>query len=211
MKNQLQIKTLIAYLIITISALVMNLSLFEWRYALFPALLLIFPLLVFPKIEFKKVLQPTKEGAKLFVAISFIVVLLFPCAYLAYFSVFIGKSLTTPNVMEIYEAVKKGLLLTFLVAFPEEFFFRAFIQETALKKHDRKFFFIITRKNMVTSILFGACHAISFLNITRGATFFPSLLFGWLTEKSGGRIFYPILFHAISNILVFVLATFVKW
>lgn len=103
------------------------------------------------------------------------------------------------------------LIQTFLIAFPEEFFFRGYLQtliSKASKKFDRKIHlfgsrrFAISWAIPVTSFLFAASHSLITFRWWHFAIFFPSLVFGWLREKTNGLV-APILFHALSNLLVF--------
>lgn len=92
--------------------------------------------------------------------------------------------------------LKMVLMQLFVVALPEEFFFRGYFQ-TILRRKYTPFVAI-----PVTSLLFAFSHSVIALQWWHFAIFFPSLVFGWLREKTGGLV-APILFHAVSNILVF--------
>lgn len=83
----------------------------------------------------------------------------------------------------------------FLIALPEEFFFRGWLQ-TLLRKNLKPVLAIL-----VTSLLFALAHSLIQVQWWHFSIFFPGLVFGWLKEKTGA-ITAPILFHAVSNILV---------
>jgi len=96
-----------------------------------------------------------------------------------------------------------------LAALPEEVFFRGYLQ-TRLKMFipaDPKALWIRCWPSIVAcSALFAGCHFIIDFRISRLAVFFPSLIFGWLKEKTG-TVTAPILFHAMCNILMVILET----
>lgn len=197
-------------IVVTTSALFMNMTKFPFRYYVFPAVLIFLPLICDFSFRPGNIWKPSKKGFKLFISVTAAVILLYPPAFFFYWISFKNQGFITPQTGEILKAVTKGLAAVLIAAIPEEFFFRGYLQEHIFSNLNKKIFKIITVKNLTTSLLFGAVHAIAFTDITRAATFFPSLLFGLFTEKSDGRIFYSVLFHIISNILAFVLWTFVK-
>lgn len=104
-----------------------------------------------------------------------------------------------------------SLLLTqlILVAVPEEFFFRGFLQERLHQAWGRDGIRILglplTWGIVVSSLLFALVHLVSNLSLTRLSVFFPSLLFGALRERTGG-IAASVVYHAASNLLVFFLS-----
>lgn len=87
-----------------------------------------------------------------------------------------------------------------LVAFPEEYFYRGYLQSGFDK------FFGSSRKGRVgsillTSLLFGLGHVFSSLSFARMNVFFPSLLFGWLRNRSKG-LGGCIVLHAGCNLMI---------
>lgn len=83
----------------------------------------------------------------------------------------------------------------FLIAFPEEFFFRGYLQ-TAIKR-------VYPRWAIpIAAFLFAFSHSLIALRWWHFAIFFPGLVFGWLRQKTNGLV-APILFHAFCNVLVF--------
>ncbi|HPA56506.1 MAG TPA: CPBP family glutamic-type intramembrane protease [bacterium] len=195
---------------VTAFALWMNTTKFEFRYYVFPAVLIFLPLVFNSSFRPQNILKPSKKGFKLFFYVTLAVLFLYPPAFFIYWITLKNQVFMTPGTEEVLKAVLKGLTAVAVAAIPEEFFFRGYLQEHVFKGLERKFIKVVTLKNLITSILFGVVHAVAFLDITRAATFFPSLLFGLFCEKSEGKIFYSILFHVISNILAFVLWTFIK-
>ncbi|HNW82553.1 MAG TPA: CPBP family intramembrane metalloprotease [bacterium] len=202
--------SLILTVVITITAFFMNYFKTPVRYYAFPAVLIFLPLILDRTFSPANLLKPSIKGFRLFFSVSIAVVLIYPVLFFFYWINLKHYQFAIPDTSEIFKAVTKGIAAVAVAAIPEEFFFRGYVQEHAFSQFNKKFFKIITLKNLFTSLLFGAVHAIAFLDITRASTFFPSLLFGLFTEKSEGRIFYSISFHVISNILAFVLWTFIN-
>ncbi|RAL24832.1 hypothetical protein DL240_01065 [Lujinxingia litoralis] len=97
-----------------------------------------------------------------------------------------------------------------LVALPEEYFYRGYLQTrlgqllTHAEGHPRRFLGL-TLANWLTSALFALGHLLvpvgGAILVTRAAVFFPSLLFGWMRERSGS-IIAPVIFHAAANMMV---------
>ena len=196
--------------LISVLSFFMNRYRFPARHFIFPATLFILPLAFNRTFRPKKLFLPSAEGLKLFLWVTVATLVLYPPLFFAYNLSFLHRNFVIPGSSEIIGALLKGLIAIAVAAIPEEFFFRGYIQEHVFAKYDRKILKIVSLKNLFTSLLFGLVHALAFLDITRAATFFPSLLFGLFTEKSRGRIFYSILFHVVSNILAFILWTFVR-
>ncbi len=93
-----------------------------------------------------------------------------------------------------------------VVALPEEFFYRGYMQ-TRLKDAwpgGRRLFGITVGKAFwVTQILFAVGHLAEPYPWRLGV-FFPSLVFGWMRERTG-TIVAPTIFHALCNLTVLVL------
>ena len=93
-----------------------------------------------------------------------------------------------------------------MVAFPEEFFFRGYLQ-TSLNKVFQprwRFFGVSFGWGLIlTSLIFAFAHSVIAFKWWHFSIFFPSLLFGHLKEKTGS-LTAPILFHAFCN-------TFMNW
>jgi len=82
----------------------------------------------------------------------------------------------------------------FFVALPEEFFFRSYMQTTFNQYFGKPF-----RGLVLTSLLFAISHSFIHVQWWHFSIFFPSLVFGWLREKTGS-ITASVLFHATSNL-----------
>lgn len=100
-----------------------------------------------------------------------------------------------------------------LVAFPEEYFYRGYLQSRFTKafksKDTLRRWWIFTPSIVLTSFLFGIGHLLvpvgGVLIVTRITVFFPSLLFGWLRDKTDS-ILAPVIYHACCNLMVLVTA-----
>ena len=95
---------------------------------------------------------------------------------------------------------------TLVVALPEEFFYRGFIQ-TRLRDAWPEGRTLggarLGRAFWVTAVLFALGH-LAILSPWRLAVFFPALLFGWMREKTG-TVLGAALLHAFCNLLEMVL------
>lgn len=103
-----------------------------------------------------------------------------------------------------------------LVALPEEYFYRGYLQTRfgdllgdGGDDGDRKTFLGFSRANWLTSAFFAVGHVLipvgGAFSPARAAVFFPSLLFGWLRDRTGS-IIAPTVFHAGANMMVLLLA-----
>ena len=213
MEEKRRYRFFIAFILITMISILsffMNKYRFPARHFIFPAALFLLPLISDKAFRPKKLFMPSAEGLKLFLWVTVATLVFYPPLFFTYNIGFLHRALATPTTNELMKAVTKGLIAIAVAAIPEEFFFRGYLQEHVFSTFDKKILKIISLKNLFTSLLFGLVHALAFLDITRAATFFPSLLFGLFTEKSRGRIFYSISYHVVSNILAFILWTFIK-
>jgi uncharacterized protein len=90
-----------------------------------------------------------------------------------------------------------------VVALPEEYFFRGYLQ-TKLEEvwpSRRRFLGAPVGSSLVSaSALFALGHLLVDFNPLRLAVFFPSLVFGWLRQATGS-ILAGVLFHACSNLI----------
>lgn len=94
----------------------------------------------------------------------------------------------------------------FVVALPEEFFYRGFLQTRLRDAWPGGRVFLgarLGRAFWVTALLFALGH-LAIFQVWRLAVFFPALVFGWMRERSGSVV-GAALFHAAANLLVQVL------
>lgn len=90
-----------------------------------------------------------------------------------------------------------------LIALPEEFFFRGYLQTQFDRVWGRPHRFAGADWGIglpVAAALFAACHVL-FGGPARLIVFFPGLLYGWLRVRTG-TIAVPTLYHAFSNLLM---------
>jgi membrane protease YdiL (CAAX protease family) len=94
----------------------------------------------------------------------------------------------------------------FVVALPEEFFYRGYLQARLEKQfgEGRPILGILAGRGfLLTQVLFALGHLVEPYP-WRLAVFFPALLFGWLRKRTG-TIFAGVVFHAVCNLTVLVL------
>ncbi len=94
-----------------------------------------------------------------------------------------------------------------IVAFPEEAFFRAYVQsrwDIACGKPWHLFGAFVGPGLAVQAMLFAACH-LATGDWTRLRVFFFALLVGWLRARSGS-VLGPAVYHTVANLWVGVLA-----
>lgn len=97
-----------------------------------------------------------------------------------------------------------------LVALPEELFYRGYLQTRLQQLIGRRLVIFggdVGPAIIVTSAVFALGHLIAIPAATRLAVFFPSLLFGWLRDRTGS-IIPGIVVHALSNLLLALLTRF---
>ena len=115
---------------------------------------------------------------------------------------FCARSISMP-FESWWEGFEIVLVQIFIVALPEEFFFRGFLLSRLEKQWPPRFRFLkggIGIALVISSALFAVAHFGSG-NFGRLATFFPGLLLGWLRSATG-TIVASIIVHVVSNILI---------
>jgi len=96
----------------------------------------------------------------------------------------------------------------FVVALPEETFFRGYLQtqcDLAWRRPYRLLGASCGIGLVVAAAVFAVCH-VPFGGPARLAVFFPGLLYGWLRARSES-IVLPTVYHAASNVLMKVMLT----
>jgi membrane protease YdiL (CAAX protease family) len=94
----------------------------------------------------------------------------------------------------------------FVVALPEEFFYRGYLQTRLRDAWPRGRLLFGARLGpafWATAVLFALGH-LAIFQVWRLGVFFPALLFGWMRERSHS-IVGPALVHASANLLIKVL------
>jgi membrane protease YdiL (CAAX protease family) len=144
-------------------------------FSLLPLLMLAFPLIVGHRVKLTLSLQDFSLG--------FVVSLL---VLLPYYLLFGGSGKPITSYALLFQILS--------ISFPEEFFFRGFLQELIGKNF---------RAVLLTSLLFSFAHLpkalfggewISLLS------FFPSLIMGWLYMKTN-NILPGVIFHFFANLV----------
>ena len=93
-----------------------------------------------------------------------------------------------------------------VVALPEEFFYRGYMQERFKSKWPptRRFLGVtVGRAFLLTALLFALGH-LAIFEVWRLAVFFPALIFGWVREKTG-TVMGATLLHGFFNLYEMVL------
>lgn len=94
-----------------------------------------------------------------------------------------------------------------VIALPEEAFFRGYLQTSLQHRWPAQRRLLgapFGTALLVSSLIFAVGHFATLPHPSRLAVFFPSLLFGWLRNRSGG-IGASVLTHASCNVLVHLL------
>ncbi len=97
----------------------------------------------------------------------------------------------------------------FVVALPEEFFYRGYMQSRLnhiFPKPWRIGGAAFGWSLPLTAALFAAGHSLVVVRWWHFSIFFPAVLFGWLRERTG-NVLAPALFHALCNVLMVTLDT----
>lgn len=99
-----------------------------------------------------------------------------------------------------------NLVLTQLlvVALPEETFFRGYMQTRLQQIYKPRWTIFGARLGwgwILTCVIFALAHSLIQYQWWHFAIFFPSLIFGYLRERTDGLV-APILFHATSNLFM---------
>jgi len=93
-----------------------------------------------------------------------------------------------------------------VVALPEEFFYRGYLQTRLRDAYPQGRVFLGARLGpafWLTALLFAVGH-LAIFQVWRLAVIFPALLFGWLRERTG-TVFGSSLFHAACNLYELIL------
>lgn len=150
--------------------------------------------------------QITRDN--LFLSFKILVVvclIIFPVSFLInhYYQIIVFK--------RVYHAAAGGDWLWYgatqilLIAFPEEFFFRGFLNESFsfVFQSKRKIFGApFGLSQVLVSAIFAFSHSIITLQWWHGFIFFPALVFSWLKERTD-TIWAAVFFHAICNLFAY--------
>jgi hypothetical protein len=92
------------------------------------------------------------------------------------------------------------IIQVFIVAFPEELFFRSYLQERFGALWQKESIPILAI--LCSNGLFALSHLVGDFHFSRLLTFFPGLVFAWLWWKTKNLI-YPVFYHGLCNSLLF--------
>lgn len=99
------------------------------------------------------------------------------------------------------------LVQVLLVALPEEYFYRGYLQGRLQQVFGRRLVWLggdVGPAVWITSAVFAVGHVLTVPSAFRLAVFFPSLLFGWLRDKTG-TLWVPVVVHVGSNLILEIL------
>ncbi len=140
------------------------------------------------------------------------VIIIFP-VYIAGFYVYMRYvySLHLSFSIAIFLHQPQALLIVlnmlFMVAIPEEVFYRGYLQSEMRECDKRKVNLFGVKAGvsfLIVNAMFAVGHFIVLPDIGRLAVFFPGLVFSWLREKDD-NIVGSIVFHWLADVLSFVL------
>lgn len=176
----------------------------SWFAAVVPVLLLYGPFLwmAWKKRPIDFLDRSLNQFAKGFAAFLISVLIVFPpylfLAHLWMLHVFDFEKFAPASWMALTENLWYQLLV---VALPEEFYFRGYLQTTLKKVFQPRWKILgvsLGWEWLLTALIFAFAHSVIQLKWWHFSIFFPALLFGYLRERTGS-ITAPILFHAFSN------------
>jgi membrane protease YdiL (CAAX protease family) len=127
-----------------------------------------------------------------------------PASWATHLSPYMGKLDFHPRLPDQFGLWTVDQLL--VVAVPEEFFYRGYLQSRLREAYPQGRTFLGARLGpafFLTAVLFAIGH-LSIFQVWRLAVFFPALLFGWLRERTG-TVLGASLVHAGFNLYEMVL------
>jgi membrane protease YdiL (CAAX protease family) len=148
--------------------------------------------------EYGITLQRLGQSLKVGIITSILILPLFVVFYLIYQQ----RYLYQPFRWSVEQGWYSILLFHLLcVAFPEEVFYRGYMQSRLDQVYTKRYTLFGTQVGcgfLYTALLFALGHYLIVFQLSSLATFFPGLAFGWLRERTGG-IAASTLFHALCN------------
>ena len=149
-------------------------------------------------------LRDWPRGVRLALAAASVVLPLFCAGYFALHGFGDGRWIASPLR---WRFVRDAASQVLVVAYPEEIFFRGYMQTRLNDLFVRRVRVLgtpLSASVVVTSALFAVGHFVIHPDPSRLAVFFPSLVFGWLRERSGSVVASG-LFHGLCNVTVLLL------
>jgi membrane protease YdiL (CAAX protease family) len=140
-----------------------------------------------------------------FIKISLFILLPYAMFYWAFFQLkAIGRDASLNFSLSLPPSIHYEIITQiFVVALPEELFYRGFLQSSFLKIWPNRIMlygFPLGRAVLLTNLIFAIGHVVSSMQIIGLLTFFPGLIFSYLTFKNNSLL-SAILFHATCNIV----------
>jgi membrane protease YdiL (CAAX protease family) len=140
--------------------------------------------------------------------VSLIVLPVFGLAYILYYGWWRGAAIA-PSL-----PARWGLMVAYqllYVGFPEELFFRGYLQQRFDDAFGRPYRFFGASWGpglLLANALFAGGHLLVTGDAARLSVFLPGLLFGWLLARTDALI-APMLFHGLCNVALFTLQAWV--
>ncbi|OGQ08438.1 MAG: hypothetical protein A3G32_10140 [Deltaproteobacteria bacterium RIFCSPLOWO2_12_FULL_40_28] len=131
--------------------------------------------------------------------VSFII---FPLSFIVnhFYQTFLGRYYVSG--LFLHSFLNHGLYQILVVALPEEYFFRSYLQENLNSCWTKKWMIkgiSFGPALFITSLVFALSHSLIYFQWWHGFIFFPSLVFGLLYEKRK-TITASVIFHALCNL-----------
>lgn len=179
---------------------------FQYRSLIFAAVLLYIPLYIGHRHRKSLVFVETSAGhilRSLGTLLVWMVIIFLPYALGVHLW---AKMFWGAHAFQLASLPPLNLILSqvLVIALPEETFFRGYVQtrfQQVIKPRWRIFGAHLGWGWILTSVIFALAHSLISYQWWHFAIFFPSLLFGFLREKTDGLV-APILCHAFSNLFM---------
>lgn len=152
-----------------------------------------------PADYFDRTLGAGLRSLKIFLLVTALVIPVFLVAN-HFWQQWVVKTAYAPRMIPSLSVVLVNQI--FLVALPEEIFFRGWLQNRLNKVFVKKWRCLGVSVGWgwpATAFLFAFAHSLILFQWWHFSIFFPALLFGWLREQTGS-INAPTFFHAASNV-----------
>lgn len=208
-KKSLLKEAFIAWLIVILGSrlffTLQSISLVKENLSLFTAALLLYvPIIIFFKkrkrMEYwDSSIKKFALSLRLAILVSLVI---FPIALVVnhtYQNIFFGNTYHSHSFSKLGEYFLFEILV---VALPEEFFFRGYLQGRLNQIFGKPWKLLSASVGpglLFTSLIFAISHSLIQVQWWHLLIFFPSLVFGWLKEKQG-TLTAPILFHTLCNL-----------
>jgi uncharacterized protein len=163
-------------------------------------------------------LRTWKQDLKLFAILFALIVPIFSAAYVGFSELLVALPPGLAKLLAPYATAPQFhpqlpdrfsewvVDQLFVVALPEEFFYRGFIQTRLRDAWPEGRTFLggrLGKAFWLTAVLFALGH-LAIFQVWRLGVFFPALLFGWMRERTGS-VLGAALLHACCNLLVLIL------